>query len=205
MLNLINGIKKYHERYKYTIFYYNVQTHNYVHWKLFKSASLRQGFYSLLLSIVNKTCIKFYDLDTKSNKSLRLRVKHLIHASYKSYNRKQVHKFTTIQANFWTEIPKSQTTAKTKLPCRCSNSPILKRTLFQFYISHLNKKKLLIKRVFKVFHFICRKATLHLGGPYFLLTSLYACFPFWMLSRNHLVKQLYFDEFRKYSIVQTDR
>lgn len=87
----------------------------------------------------------------------------------------------------------------------CSNSPVLKRTLFQFYISHLNKKKLLIKRVFKVSHFICRKATLHLGGPYFLLTSLYACFPFWMLSRNHLVKQLYFDEFRKYSIVQTDR
>lgn len=80
---------------------------------------------------------------------VRLRVKHLIHASYKSYNRKQVHKFTTIQANFWTEIPKSQTTAKTKLPCRCSNSPILKRTLFQFYISHLNKKKLLIKRVSK--------------------------------------------------------
>lgn len=136
---------------------------------------------------------------------VRLRVKHLIHASYKSYNRKQVHKFTTIQANFWKEIPKSQTTAKTKLPCRCSNSPILKRTLFQFYISHLSKKKLLIKRVFKVSHFICRKATLHLGGPYFLLTSLYACFPFWMLSRNHLVKQLYFDEFRKYSIVQTDR
>lgn len=109
---------------------------------------------------------------------VRLRVKHLIHASYKSYNRKQVHKFTTIQANFRTEIPKSQTTAKTKLPCRCSNSPILKRTLFQFYISHLNQKKLLIKRVFKVSHFICRKATLHLGGPYFLLTSLYACFPF---------------------------
>lgn len=66
--------KKYHERYKYTIFYYNVQTHNYVHWKLFKSASLRQGFNSLLLSIVNKTCIKFYDLDTKSNKSFMCEV-----------------------------------------------------------------------------------------------------------------------------------
>lgn len=134
---------------------------------------------------------------------VRLRVKHLIHMRLTKVI--IVNKFINLRLNFWTEIPKSQTTAKTKLPCRCSNSPILKRTLFQFYISHLNKKKLLIKRVFKVSHFICRKATLHLGGPYFLLTSLYACFPFWMLSRNHLVKQLYFDEFRKYSIVQTDR
>lgn len=60
-----------------------------------------------------------------------------------------VNKFINLRLNFWTEIPKSQTTAKTKLPCRCSNSPILKRTLFQFYISHLNKKKITNKKGFQ--------------------------------------------------------
>lgn len=46
---------------------------------------------------------------------VRLRVKHLIHASYKSYNRKQVHKFTTKFLNGDSKIPNHRKN-KTALP-----------------------------------------------------------------------------------------